>query len=349
MSGKLFVGGLSWVTTEESLKAVYQEFGEVSEVQIMRDRTNNRPRGFGFVTYADPAVANKVSGQKYTVDGREVETKLSVPRDQIAPGQPLVDPTPREPPCVKIFLGGIGPNSTDRTLVDYFSKFGEVQEVLIMKDRNTGVSRGFGFCTFVQQKSAAAALKESRSHEIDGKTVEIKPAESRESCNLKAGKGAGGKGGGGYDGVRMDSMYDYVGGPMRGASDSYMRNPAQVYGAPHGMFSPYGQGYPAYQQQGFVQPGPGMNYVPPAVYADPGQQPGYAIAGTAETWNAGYGVAEQIPPPPSIPPPPPAQFHSAPAVYQAPMMQQGGYNGGGSTRPWHYDRDRGNDYHPYAR
>jgi RNA recognition motif-containing protein len=53
--GKLFVGGISWQTTEDGLKYYFEKYGELSDVALMRDKMSGNPRGFGFVTFKDPA------------------------------------------------------------------------------------------------------------------------------------------------------------------------------------------------------------------------------------------------------------------------------------------------------
>lgn len=70
--GKIFVGGISWDTNEDRLRGYFQTFGEVVEAVIMKDRATGRARGFGFVIYADPAVAELVVRQKHIIDGRTV-------------------------------------------------------------------------------------------------------------------------------------------------------------------------------------------------------------------------------------------------------------------------------------
>ena len=70
--GKLFIGGISWDTDEERLKEYFGKFGEVIEAVIMRDRATGRARGFGFVVFADPAVAERVIMDKHIIDGRTV-------------------------------------------------------------------------------------------------------------------------------------------------------------------------------------------------------------------------------------------------------------------------------------
>eukprot|EP00656_Telonema_subtile_P004397 TRINITY_DN11_c0_g1_i3.p1 TRINITY_DN11_c0_g1~~TRINITY_DN11_c0_g1_i3.p1 ORF type:complete len:362 (-),score=55.83 TRINITY_DN11_c0_g1_i3:268-1353(-) len=241
MSGKLFIGGLSWETTEESLRAVYEQFGELSDIQIICERHTGKPRGFGFVTYTDPEDAAKACQAKHVVDGRKVDTKFSVPRERFGPG--VHDPaTQQAATCRKIFLGGLPASSTEQSLEAYFAKFGEVQEILIMKDRNTGVARGFGFCTFVNPDSAAAALQESKTHQIDDKRVEIKPAESREACN-KTGRANDGNDGWGYGG-RAVIDHGYVDSASQGGFGPGAYMPAQpVFHPVPGMYP-----YPAYVQ-----------------------------------------------------------------------------------------------------
>lgn len=70
--GKLFIGGISWDTDEERLKEYFRKYGEVVEALIMRDRATGRARGFGFVVFADPAVAERVIADKHMIDGRTV-------------------------------------------------------------------------------------------------------------------------------------------------------------------------------------------------------------------------------------------------------------------------------------
>ena len=53
MGSKLFVGGLSWDTTDDSLREAFEAFGTVREARVILDRNTGRSRGFGFVTYDD--------------------------------------------------------------------------------------------------------------------------------------------------------------------------------------------------------------------------------------------------------------------------------------------------------
>ena len=59
MGTKLFVGGLSWNTSDEALRDAFSAFGTVSEAKVSSDRETGRSRGFGFVTMSAPAEAQE--------------------------------------------------------------------------------------------------------------------------------------------------------------------------------------------------------------------------------------------------------------------------------------------------
>ena len=74
MSKKLFVGGLSWHTSEEGLQQAFEPFGTIEEIRIITDRDSGRSRGFGFVTFSDAAAASSaISEMNGTeLDGRSI-------------------------------------------------------------------------------------------------------------------------------------------------------------------------------------------------------------------------------------------------------------------------------------
>ncbi len=74
MSSKLFVGGLSWDTNDESLRSAFDRFGEVLEAKVITDRDTGRSRGFGFVTMSDATVAQTAMREMdgTMLDGRAI-------------------------------------------------------------------------------------------------------------------------------------------------------------------------------------------------------------------------------------------------------------------------------------
>ena len=88
MSNKLFVGNLSFNTTENDLQDAFAAHGTVVEVNMMMDRATGRPRGFGFVTMSTPAEAEAAIGAMNgkNVDGRDLTVNIAKPREERAPG-----------------------------------------------------------------------------------------------------------------------------------------------------------------------------------------------------------------------------------------------------------------------
>ena len=84
MNNKLFVGNLSFNTTENDLQDTFAAFGTVVEANLMMDRMTNRPRGFGFVTMSTPEEAQKaidaLNGKE--LDGRALTVNIARPREE---------------------------------------------------------------------------------------------------------------------------------------------------------------------------------------------------------------------------------------------------------------------------
>lgn len=72
MTTRLFVGGLSWGTTDDSLRAAFENIGEVSEARVILDRDSGRSRGFGFVTMETNGAQAIEEMDGAQIDGRNV-------------------------------------------------------------------------------------------------------------------------------------------------------------------------------------------------------------------------------------------------------------------------------------
>jgi RNA recognition motif-containing protein len=86
MAKKLFVGGLSWDTTDESLRKAFASYGDITEAKVITDRDTGRSRGFGFVTFArDEDAKTAISKMDGTsLDGRTIkvnEAQEKAPRE----------------------------------------------------------------------------------------------------------------------------------------------------------------------------------------------------------------------------------------------------------------------------
>src|SRR5512143_1888597 len=88
MNTKLFVGNLSFNTTENDLQDAFAAHGVVTEANLMTDRATGRPRGFAFVTMASPEEAQKAIDalNGATLDGRNLTVNEARPREERAGG-----------------------------------------------------------------------------------------------------------------------------------------------------------------------------------------------------------------------------------------------------------------------
>uniref|UniRef100_A0A2K6NWY1 RRM domain-containing protein n=1 Tax=Rhinopithecus roxellana TaxID=61622 RepID=A0A2K6NWY1_RHIRO len=206
---KLFIGGLSFETTNESLRSHFEQWGMLQDCVVMRDPNTKRSRGFGFVTYATvEEVDAAMNARPHKVDGRVVEPKRAVSReDSQRPGAHLT--------VKKIFVGGIKEDTEEHHVRDYFEQYGKIEK------------RGFAFVTFDDHDSMDKIVIQ-KYHTVNGRNCEVRKALSKQkmasasssqrgrsgSGNFGSGRGRGfsgndnfGHGGnfsghGGFDGSR---------------------------------------------------------------------------------------------------------------------------------------------------
>ncbi|KAI5798834.1 hypothetical protein EDC01DRAFT_628689 [Geopyxis carbonaria] len=91
----------------------------------------------------------------------------------------------------KLFVGGLAWHTDDTTLRAKFEEFGQVEEAVVVKDRDTGRSRGFGFVRYKDDTDADTAINAMNDVEFDGRRIRVDKATDR-----RGGGGGGGMGGG---------------------------------------------------------------------------------------------------------------------------------------------------------
>ncbi|KAL8508943.1 hypothetical protein ACS0TY_016222 [Phlomoides rotata] len=138
---------------------------------IMLDKISGRPCGFGFITFADLEVADKVLQEDHVIDGRAVEVKRTIPGEDMH-GRGVSRTR-------KVFVGGLPLSLNEDDLREYFSPYGNIAEHQIMLDHKTGRSKGFGFVTFETEVAVEKIFSDGRMHELGGK--QIKKTEPKRS------------------------------------------------------------------------------------------------------------------------------------------------------------------------
>ncbi|CAN0910362.1 Heterogeneous nuclear ribonucleoprotein 1 [Linum grandiflorum] len=247
--GKLFIGGISWDTNEDRLREYFQAFGDVVEAVIMKDRSTGRARGFGFVVFADPAVAERVVMQKHLIDGRNVEAKKAVPREDQSTltrsNNSSIQGSPGPTRTKKIFVGGLASTVTESDFKKYFDQFGTITDVVVMYDHNTQRPRGFGFITFDTEEAVDKVLYRT-FHELSGKMVEVKRAVPKD-LSSSAGSTRSPLAGYNYGMNRINSFLN--GYPQAHNPNSAVGSGLRMDGrfspvtANRGSYSPFNTGY----------------------------------------------------------------------------------------------------------
>lgn len=225
---KIFVGGLSWQTTEETLRYHFEQYGEVSTVEVMRDRNTGDPRGFAFVVFKEDATVELIlSSGPHEINHKIVDVKRAQARGQAPPSihknqeggagggadggsggaggggdtsqsnRKPNEPTPEQLQN-KVFVGGLPLHIDKDGMSQFFSQYGPVTDAIVMMDHVNSRSRGFGFVTFENGSGGAQLALAAQPVYIDGKYVEIKLAtpkgEQQRSVGMRGQGGSMGRG-----------------------------------------------------------------------------------------------------------------------------------------------------------
>ncbi len=98
----------------------------------------------------------------------------------------------------KLYVGNLSFNMTENDLEDLFASVGPVQESIIMQDRMTMKSRGFGFVTMSENADGQKAIAQFNGQQVDGRALTVNEARPREERS-NSGSGNGSSNGGGYN------------------------------------------------------------------------------------------------------------------------------------------------------
>uniref|UniRef100_A0A8C2SQC8 Heterogeneous nuclear ribonucleoprotein A1-like n=1 Tax=Coturnix japonica TaxID=93934 RepID=A0A8C2SQC8_COTJA len=265
---KLFIGGLSFETTDESLRSHFEQWGTLTDCVVMRDPNTKRSRGFGFVTYSSvEEVDAAMNARPHKVDGRVVEPKRAVSReDSQRPGAHLT--------VKKIFVGGIKEDTEEHHLRDYFGQYGKIEVIEIMTDRGSGKKRGFAFVTFDDHDSVDKIVIQ-KYHTINGHNCEVKKALSKQEMASASASQRGRSGSGNFGGGRGGGF---------GGNDNFSRGGnfggrGGFGGSRGGGYGGGGDGYNGFGNDGYGGSGPGYS----------GGNRGYGGSSSYDGYNNGGG------------------------------------------------------------
>lgn len=163
MSKKVYVGSLPDNCKPESLRSLFESYGEITELDVMKNKN------FGFVHFSNEESAQQAVDDlnDSTYEDKKIVVKISTGqkfnRDQRPPA--------RGTPPTKVYVGNLPDGFRREALSDLFKEYGVLTEVDVIKN--------FGFIHFELEIDALKAIKEKNKSELEGKTLEVKISKSQ--------------------------------------------------------------------------------------------------------------------------------------------------------------------------
>jgi len=147
---KLYIGNLSFESTPEEISALFGEHGTILDLSVPTDRKTGTRRGFAFITFENEeqgkAAISALNNSEF--GGRSLNVMESLPMGKAPPR--------RKNSRTKIYVGNMPFSTSADELADIFVEYGEVFDTYIPTDRETGMSRGFGFVTMGNDEAKVA-------------------------------------------------------------------------------------------------------------------------------------------------------------------------------------------------
>eukprot|EP00752_Nemacystus_decipiens_P006128 g5526.t1 len=303
---KLFVGQIPKHMEEEDLRPTFNEFGEIFDLAVIRDKVSGLHRGCAFLTYcarssADAAIA-ALHGQRRLDRGQNPL--------QVRPAEGQAEQEN------KLFVGMAPKSANEDEIRAVFAPYGTLREIHVIRNQD-GTNKGCAFVKYTTRQSALDAidaLHEQYTMQGGPRPLVVKFADNKRGAQAAAG--------------RLGGM---IGSPGRHGAGPHPEAGGWMHPGAGGQGAGYSYAMPAPPISPHVMPG--MPYGMP--YGG-GQAPGAPAQGSYVYYP--YGA-------PGYPPQPggPGQYHSGPP---SPSRGGGGYGGGGHPRsPSGSDRHRARGMH----
>lgn len=194
----LFVGNLSFSTTEEGLRKRLEECGPIAEVRIVTDRLSGRSKGYGYVEFENKDSLENAAKLQIELDGRQLRLDFANSRPRTrgdnnnrSRQQPS---SPSRDPSNTLFLRNLSYSATEEGVKSVMCSAGAIKNVRIISHK------GCGFVEYEELESAQKAVTELNGTSIDGRRVYLDYASEQTGNRGNSGGYRGGRGGhrGGY-------------------------------------------------------------------------------------------------------------------------------------------------------
>lgn len=166
---KIFVHGLGWDTTAETLAATFRQYGEIEDCKAVSDKISGKSKGYGFILFKtrrgarnalqqpQKKIGNRMTACQLASIGPVQQQPNNNNNSAAASTGPVAAPefTQR-----KIYVSNVGPELDPKKLLTFFSRFGEIEEGPLGLDKVTGKPKGFCLFVYKSVESVKRALEE---------------------------------------------------------------------------------------------------------------------------------------------------------------------------------------------
>ncbi|KAL3625704.1 hypothetical protein CASFOL_030233 [Castilleja foliolosa] len=162
---KIFVHGLGWEANSETITSEFSKYGEIADCKVVMDKVSGKSKGYGFILFKHRNGARRALKQpQKTIEGRLASCQLASAGPIQAPPPAAVaavsGPPQSEYTQRKIYVSNVSADIDPRKLLEFFSKFGEIEEGPLGLDKQTGKPRGFCLFVYKSLESSKKALEE---------------------------------------------------------------------------------------------------------------------------------------------------------------------------------------------
>eukprot|EP01124_Arcella_intermedia_P016064 TRINITY_DN22605_c0_g1_i1.p1 TRINITY_DN22605_c0_g1~~TRINITY_DN22605_c0_g1_i1.p1 ORF type:complete len:466 (+),score=101.23 TRINITY_DN22605_c0_g1_i1:3-1400(+) len=148
----------------------FEKAGKVRDVRLIKDRNSRRSKGFGYIEMDSiNSVTNAIQLSGTQLNGKTVMVQASQHERNETPSTTTTISTKQQP--TRLYVGNLPSNITAEDIQDIFGEFGEVDDVELHRDPESGVSLGFSFVQFRDPEAAKRALVQVNGHKLAGSAI----------------------------------------------------------------------------------------------------------------------------------------------------------------------------------
>ncbi|KAI4308277.1 hypothetical protein L6164_031367 [Bauhinia variegata] len=166
---KIFIHGLGWDTTAETLTSVFGKYGEIEDCKAVTDKVSGKSKGYAFILFKHRSGARNALKQPQKKIGNRT-TSCQLASAGPVPAPPAATAPVPEYTQRKIFVSNVNPEVDPLKLLEFFKQFGDIEDGPLGLDKQTGKPKGFALFVYKSVESAKKALQEPHKN-FEGHTL----------------------------------------------------------------------------------------------------------------------------------------------------------------------------------